>query len=534
MLHLFYNLLAMINAEFSSLLERSYAGNTVQGLLSALLVFLIALAALYAARRVLLSRLKLLAARTATDIDDFFIHLLEKIGSFELALLSLYLATRSLALSAGVDKALHLVFVIALSFRAVTLLQAAIAFGLRKAMGSSEREADSSSAMQVLHLVLNVAVWAGAIIFILDNLGINISAMVAGLGIGGVAVALAAQQILGDLFSSFVIFMDKPFAIGDFIVLGDIRGTVERVGIKTTRVRSLSGELLVVPNKDLTSSVLRNYKQMQRRRIVMSFGVTEPNAGTDTSRIQTRAVRTGDRFVVDGRKVWNTNAQHATHIMLLARTAPRDPAKPFAGLTLFFAEFDRARITVREIEKLGRAAVDSNEIFIDGLEVPAENVVGEVDRGFHHLLDSLNPERIFTGIEAVGIGRAALELAVRYAKERVVFDRPIGQNQAIAHPLALAWAKLEAAEAMCLKAAWLFDTGRPCGREANAAKLMAAEAGFSACDVALQTFGGYGYAKEFHVERLWREIRLYKIAPVSQQMVLNYLAEHVLGLPRSY
>jgi len=274
MLHLFYNLLAMINAEFSSLLERSYAGNTVQGLLSALLVFLIALAALYAARRVLLSRLKLLAARTATDIDDFFIHLLEKIGSFELALLSLYLATRSLALSAGVDKALHLVFVIALSFRAVTLLQAAIAFGLRKAMGSSEREADSSSAMQVLHLVLNVAVWAGAIIFILDNLGINISAMVAGLGIGGVAVALAAQQILGDLFSSFVIFMDKPFAIGDFIVLGDIRGTVERVGIKTTRVRSLSGELLVVPNKDLTSSVLRNYKQMQRRRIVMSFGVT--------------------------------------------------------------------------------------------------------------------------------------------------------------------------------------------------------------------------------------------------------------------
>ena len=268
--------------------------------------------------------------------------------------------------------------------------------------------------------------------------------------------------------------------------------------------------------------------------IVMSFGVTEPNAGTDTSRIQTRAVRTGDRFVVDGRKVWNTNAQHATHIMLLARTAPRDPAKPFAGLTLFFAEFDRARITVREIEKLGRAAVDSNEIFIDGLEVPAENVVGEVGRGFHHLLDSLNPERIFTGIEAVGIGRAALELAVRYAKERVVFDRPIGQNQAIAHPLALAWAKLEAAEAMCLKAAWLFDHGRPCGAEANTAKLLAAEAGFEACDAALQTHGGYGYAKEFHVERLWREIRLYKIAPVSQQMVLNYLAEHVLGLPRSY
>ena len=268
--------------------------------------------------------------------------------------------------------------------------------------------------------------------------------------------------------------------------------------------------------------------------IVMSFGVTEPNAGTDTSRIQTRAELKGDRFVVNGRKVWNTNAQNATHILLLARTAPRDDAKPFRGLTLFFTEFDRAKITVRVIEKLGRAAVDSNEIFIDGLEVPAENVVGEVGQGFYHLLDSLNPERIFTGIEAVGIGRAALARAVDYAKERVVFDRPIGQNQAVAHPLAMAWAKLETAELMCLKAAWLFDQGRPCGAESNAAKLLAAEAGFEACDAALQTHGGYGYAKEFHVERLWREVRLYKIAPVSQQMALNYVSEHVLGLPKSY
>ena len=268
--------------------------------------------------------------------------------------------------------------------------------------------------------------------------------------------------------------------------------------------------------------------------IVMSFGVTEPNAGSDTSRIQTRAERHGDRFVVNGRKVWNTNARQATHILLLARTAPRDPAAPFRGLTLFFAEFDRARITVREIEKLGRAAVDSNEIFIDSLEIPAENVVGEVGRGFYHLLDSLNPERIMTGIEAVGIGRAALDRAVLYARERVVFDRPIGQNQAIAHPLAAAWARLEAADAMCWKAAWLFDHGRPCGAEANTAKLLGAEAGFEACDVALQTLGGFGYAKEFHVERLWREVRLYKIAPISQQMVLNYLSERVLGLPRSY
>jgi acyl-CoA dehydrogenase len=274
--------------------------------------------------------------------------------------------------------------------------------------------------------------------------------------------------------------------------------------------------------------------RMATGEIVMSFGVTEPNVGTDTSRIQTRAVKQGDRWIVNGRKVWNTNAQNATHILLLARTADRDPKKPLKGLTLFFTEFDRAKITVQEIEKLGRAAVDSNEIFIDALEIPDENVVGEPGNGFYHILDSLNPERVFTGIEAVGIGRAALARGVEYAKQRVVFDRPIGQNQAIAHPLAMAWAKLEAAEAMCLKAAWLFDQGRPCGAESNAAKLLAADAGFEACDVALQTHGGYGYAKEFYVERLWREVRLYKIAPVSQQMVLNHLAEHVLGLPKSY
>jgi hypothetical protein len=268
--------------------------------------------------------------------------------------------------------------------------------------------------------------------------------------------------------------------------------------------------------------------------LVLSFGVTEPNAGTDTSRIQTRADRLGDRWVIHGRKVWNTNARQATHILLLARTATRDPARPLLGLTLFFTEFDRARIVVREIEKLGRAAVDSNELFIDGLEVDAGNVVGEVGRGFYHLLDSLNPERIFTAIEAVGIGRAALERAAGYARERVVFDRPIGKNQAIAHPLAQAWARLEAAEAMTWKAAWLYDHGQECGAAANTAKLLGAEAGFEACDVALQTLGGYGYAKEFHIERLWREVRLYKIAPVSQQMALNYLAERVLGLPRSY
>jgi alkylation response protein AidB-like acyl-CoA dehydrogenase len=271
-----------------------------------------------------------------------------------------------------------------------------------------------------------------------------------------------------------------------------------------------------------------------RGDIVMSFGVTEPNAGTDTSRIETRAERQAGGFVVHGRKVWNTNARQATHILLLARTAPRDPARPLDGLTLFFTAFDRTRITVREIEKMGRHAVDSNEIFIDGLEVPDEDVVGEVGRGFYHLLDSLNPERILTAIEAVGIGRAALERAALYARERVVFGRPIGQNQAVAHPLALAWAKLESAELLAMKAAWLYDHGRPCGAEANAAKVLAADAGFEACDVAVQTHGGYGYAREFHVERLFREVRLYKIAPISQQMALNYLAERVLGLPKSY
>ena len=267
---------------------------------------------------------------------------------------------------------------------------------------------------------------------------------------------------------------------------------------------------------------------------VMAFGVTEPNAGTDTSRIQTMARREGDRFIVNGRKVWNTNARNATHILLLGRTSERDPKKPLKGMTLFFTAFDRKAISVRLIHKLGRAAVDSNEIAIENLEIPGEDVVGTVGEGFYHLLESLNPERIVVGIEAVGIGRAALERAVQYAKERIVFDRPIGKNQAIAHPLAHASAELDAAEGMCLKAAWLFDNGRPCGKEANAAKLLSAEAGFNACDAALQTFGGFGYAKEFYVERLWREVRLYKIAPVSQQMALNYLAEHVLGLPRSY
>jgi hypothetical protein len=291
--------------------------------------------------------------------------------------------------------------------------------------------------------------------------------------------------------------------------------------------------------------IIRHGSEGLRRRILpeiaggrlsLAFGVTEPNAGTDTSRIETVARRDGAGWVVTGRKVWTSNARHSAKMLLLARTTPYESAGPrkLDGLTLFVADLDPRTVEIREIEKLGRAAVDSNELIIDGLRVADEDVVGEVGRGFHHLLDSLNPERVLVAGEAVGIGRVALERAAAYARERVVFGRPIGQNQGVAHPLALAWARLEGAWQLTLRAAWLFDRGEACGAEANAAKVLAADAGFEAADAALQTFGGFGYAKEFDVERLWREVRLYKIAPVSQQMALNYLAERVLGLPKSY
>ncbi len=271
-------------------------------------------------------------------------------------------------------------------------------------------------------------------------------------------------------------------------------------------------------------------------RLSLAFGVTEPDAGTDTSRIRTTARPDGAGWVVSGRKVWTSNARHSRKMLLLARTTPYEAAGPrkLDGLTLFVADLDPATVEIREIDKLGRAAVDSNELVIEGLRVGPDDVVGEVGRGFHHLLDSLNPERVLVAAEAIGIGRVALERATAYARERVVFGRPIGQNQAVAHPLAGAWARLEAAWALTLRAAWRYDRGEPCGAEANAAKLLAADAGFEATDAALQTFGGFGYAKEYDIERLWREVRLYKIAPVSQQMALNYLAERVLGLPKSY
>ncbi len=268
--------------------------------------------------------------------------------------------------------------------------------------------------------------------------------------------------------------------------------------------------------------------------LLMAFGVSEPTAGFDTSRIATRAKRIDGGWLVNGQKVWTTNAQNAQKILLLARTEPRNEENPLAGMTLFFTDLDRDRIAVHEIEKLGRSCIDSNEIFIDDLEIPDEDVVGEVGKGFRYLLDGLNPERIVVGLEQVGLGRGALEIATKYAKERIVFDRPIGKNQAIAHPLADSWIRLEAAEMVAMNAAQLFDNHQSCGPQANAAKYLGSEAGFEACDRAMQTLGGFSYSKEYHIERFWRESRLLKIAPVSQEMVLNYISTKVLGLPKSY
>ena len=265
------------------------------------------------------------------------------------------------------------------------------------------------------------------------------------------------------------------------------------------------------------------------------FAVTEPDAGLDTSSLKTRAVRTNDGYVISGRKMWTTNAQRATKMLIIARTTPKEEVKRATeGLSLFYTDFDRSRITATPIPKMGRKAIESNAVFIDDLHVPAEDLVGEEGRGFYYLLEGLNPERVLIAAEAVGLGRAALKRAAGYAKERVVFGRPIGQNQGVAHPLAKAWAELEAANLMAFKGAALFDAGRECGAEANAAKYLGGEAGFNACEAAVMAHGGMGYAKEFHVERYFREAMIARIAPVSREMILNYIAERVLGLPKSY
>ena len=272
-----------------------------------------------------------------------------------------------------------------------------------------------------------------------------------------------------------------------------------------------------------------------RGEVISAFGVTEPDAGLDTTGITTRAVRRGDGYVVNGRKVWTSLAQRASKIFLLTRTTPREACeRPTDGMTLFYTDLDRTRCEAREIEKMGRKCVDSNQFFIDDLEVPLEDRIGEEGRGFEYILMGLNPERILLAAEAVGLGRAALARATRYARERVVFGRPIGQNQAIQHPLARNWMELEAANLMVLHAAQLYDAGRPYGAQANSAKFLAAEAGFRACEQAVMTHGGYGYAKEYHVERYLREVMIPRIAPVSREMILNFVAEKVLGLPKSY
>jgi acyl-CoA dehydrogenase len=265
------------------------------------------------------------------------------------------------------------------------------------------------------------------------------------------------------------------------------------------------------------------------------FAVTEPDAGLDTTHIATRAVRDGSDYVVSGRKVWISTAQVADRMLILTRTTPRDAlARPTDGLTLFYTALDRAKVEIREIAKMGRGAVDSNMLFIDGLRVPDSDRVGEEGKGFHHILHGLNPERILIAAEAIGLGQAALARASAYAKERVVFGRPIGQNQAIQHPLAESWMELRAAELMMLDAAGKYDRGESCGAEANAAKYLAAEAGFRACERAIMTHGGYGYAREYHVERYLREMQIARIAPVTPQLILCHIAEKMLGLPRSY
>ena len=265
------------------------------------------------------------------------------------------------------------------------------------------------------------------------------------------------------------------------------------------------------------------------------FAVTEPNAGLDTTQLTTRAEKRGDRYLVSGQKIWISTAQVAEKVLLLARTTPLDQVKRRTdGLSLFYTTLDRSRADVREIEKMGRKAVDSNEIFFDGMEVPEEDRIGEEGRGFEYILHGLNPERILIAAEAVGLGLVALERATEYAKSRRVFGRAIGQNQAIQHPLAANWMELQAARLMILQAAWRYDQGMSCGAEANAAKYLAAEAGFKACQQAVMTHGGFGYAREYHVERFLREVMIPRIAPVSPQLILCFIAEKVLGLPKSY
>ncbi|MFC4594712.1 acyl-CoA dehydrogenase family protein [Sphingobium tyrosinilyticum] len=267
----------------------------------------------------------------------------------------------------------------------------------------------------------------------------------------------------------------------------------------------------------------------------VAFGITEPDAGLNTTRIKTFAEKVPGGYVVHGQKVWTSTAQIASKILLLTRTTRyEDCARPTDGMTIFYTDLDRAKIDVHKIPKMGRKAVDSNAIFIDGLFIPDQDRIGEEGKGFSYLLHSLNPERILVGAEAIGVGQDALRRAARYARERVVFDRPIGQNQGIQHPLAERWMYLEAAWQMVIRAAELYDSDVTCGAEANTAKFLAARAGQDACWQAMATHGGFGYAKEYHVERLYREVAITRLAPITEQLIMSFIAERVLELPKSY
>jgi len=265
------------------------------------------------------------------------------------------------------------------------------------------------------------------------------------------------------------------------------------------------------------------------------FAVTEPNTGLNTTQLKTFAKKTADGYVVNGRKVWISTAQVTEKMLLLARTTPLEEVKkPTDGLSLFYTNLDRRYVDVKEIEKLGRKAVDSNELFIDNLPIPQEDLIGEEGQGFRAILHSMNPERALAAAGAIGLGRVALKRAAEYAGERIIFDRPIGKNQGVQHPLAKCWMELEGANLMVMNAAWRYDQGLPCGAESNAAKYLSGEAGFRACETAVLTHGGFGYAKEYHVERYFREAMLLRIAPISTQLIMCYIAEKVLGLPKSY
>ena len=272
-----------------------------------------------------------------------------------------------------------------------------------------------------------------------------------------------------------------------------------------------------------------------KRQDIACFAVTEPNTGLDTTRLKTRAVDKGDHYLVNGEKIWTSTAQVSNKMLIIARTKDEsETKKPIDGLSLFYTDLDRNHVDIRMIDKMGRKCVDSNEMFIDDLRIPKEDLIGEEGKGFRYLLHGLNAERILISASMVGLGRCALRHAANYARERVVFDRPIGMNQGIQHPLAESWAELEAAHLMAFQAAGMYDAGEDCGLQANAGKYLAAEATFKACTNAVMTHGGMGYAKEFHVERYLRECLIHRLAPVSPQLILSFLAEKALNLPTSY